>query len=233
MKNLARVSLSILLLSLAGSGGFIALAAECAAQPVTTSPDGFGAQPLFGHSLADYYAVDHYVFDSVLKRSWAVLVDCHHPERPPSLVPVSGSLPALNAPRGNGFMDERGRDKNHLADAARTAAASSSLSRIWVIAGAEVHVWSGEGNEGHLELSGVATRSAPLGKEVTVRVGELMEGSVGVLLRGIVRDAHSVELLPSISGWNSERTPKWIPEQVGAEAENRAATQASQWKDQE
>ncbi|MBB6147241.1 hypothetical protein HNQ77_005235 [Silvibacterium bohemicum] len=176
--------------------------------------------------LSNHYAVDHYLFDSVLKRSWAVLVDCRHPERPPSLVPVSNYLPAG---KWSANSKEPLDSKSAIDDnSARASVADSLSSPIWVVAGSSVRVWSGEENEGHLELSGIATRSAPLGQEVTVRVAALTEGSAGVLLRGIVRNTYSVELLPSVPGWS----PRVTQERVDNGAGNRAGRQAGQWKDQ-
>lgn len=125
--------------------------------------------------------VDHYLFDPILRRSWAVVVDCRHPERPPTLMPVKGRPSAPHRVSG--------RDV-----AGRGGVPGNSSAKVWLRAGSPVRIW--KNGAVRVQLSGTAVESAPMGAEVTVR-----GGGGGALLRGIVRGADSVELLPAVAGW--------------------------------
>jgi hypothetical protein len=121
--------------------------------------------------------LDHYRFDPILKNSWAIVVNCRHPEWPAALVEErNGDLGAAPNPQVEG--------------------------QTWVRAGSTVRLWSGTSSHAasdrsaRIELSGVAVESAPLGAAVRVRTKE-----GGVVLRGIVRGVNSVELLDDARGW--------------------------------
>jgi hypothetical protein len=137
--------------------------------------------------------VDHYLVDPVLKLSWAVVRDCHHPAGPAWLVPVAsqpdGSALGSGTDSGNGRDEAEGSD--HV-DPARLLP-----SRQWVPAGSRVRLW--ETGRVRIQFSGIAVESAPVGAEVTVRTGDR-----GMLLRGIVRGADSVELVGSVKRWGEQ-----------------------------
>jgi len=128
--------------------------------------------------------VDHYLVDPVLKRSWTVVVDCRYPQRPPSLTEVrdrpAGSQPA--APRSSNE---------------RAGLAGASSAKVWLRAGTPVRIW--RNGAVRIQLSGRAVESALVGAEVMVRSAD-----TGALLRGIVRGANSVELLPDATRWREQ-----------------------------
>lgn len=163
MRGTPRIPVALLLLTAAMLAASTACAGPC--------------HPASGAVLGS--SVDHYLFDPILKRSWAVVLDCRHPERPASLLPVAGTAqdPAAGAEIGG-----------------------NAGGRPWLRAGSRVRVWRAERDGGlRIQLSGIVIESAPLGVAVRVRAGER-----GVILHGIVRGADSVELVDSGTGWSQE-----------------------------
>ncbi|HEX3472917.1 MAG TPA: hypothetical protein VHT28_17190 [Silvibacterium sp.] len=126
-------------------------------------------KPAFSSTSAiDSIVVDHYVFDATLKRSWAVMIDCRHPDWPAQAIEIR---PAVST-----------------SPAASAALATAPRPSIPVIrSGSPVELW--QDGKAHIQLSGIAMESAIVGQSIQVRAGL---GSS--LLRGIVRGPHSVEL---------------------------------------
>jgi hypothetical protein len=115
-------------------------------------------------------AVDHYIFDPVLKRSWAVMTDCRHPAWPAHAVEMQ-----MN----------RGEMERLLAAPAK--AGGPQISAPIVASGSRIEVW--RDGEARIRLSGIALEAAAMGQPIRVRAGL---GSTP--LRGIVRGPRSVEL---------------------------------------
>jgi len=134
--------------------------------------------------------VDHYLFDPVFRRSWAVVRDCRYPAGPLQLVPVDGQPAVPAAGHGRKGMGE-------ASGAGAVDLARPASLRQWVLSGSRVRLW--ETGAARIQLSGIAVESAPPGAEVTVRAGDR-----GVLLRGLVRGADSVELDGSVKGWREQ-----------------------------
>jgi hypothetical protein len=115
-------------------------------------------------------AVDHYIFDPVLKRSWVVMTDCLHPAWPAHAIETQ-----MN----------RGEMERLLVAPAK--ADGSQISAPIVASGSRIEVWRDGG--ARIRLSGIALESAAVGQPIRVRAGL---GSTP--LRGIVRGPRSVEL---------------------------------------
>jgi hypothetical protein len=144
-----------------------------------------------GNASADHDFADHYFYDPILKRSWAVVRDCRHPERPSRLVPVTSQPTGPEAPG-----DPRSRSGIHPPPASGAGKTGPHPGQ-WVMAGSPVRLWAS--GQVRIELAGVAVDSAPLGAEITVRTREQ-----DVLLHGIVRGAGSVELAGGVTGWKAQ-----------------------------
>jgi hypothetical protein len=122
-------------------------------------------------SAIDRYLVDHYLSDPVLKRSWAVMIDCRHPGWPAQAVEVQAA--------GAGTRPLSVSQGMNTGPSARPAPAVHSGSRV--------ELWSD--GDARIRLSGIALESAIVGQPVRVRAG------LGATpLSGTVRGAHSVEL---------------------------------------
>jgi hypothetical protein len=145
--------LSVMSLVPLGAGAFASACGKLEEKP--------SSQPLL---------VDHYIFDAAVKRSWAVMIDCRHPEWPAEMVEVQPSTV---------------RTKQILRSEVPTL--RPQLTSPSVASGSHVDLW--RNGEVNIRLSGVATEAALFGEPIRVRVDVS-----GVFLRGIVRGPHSVEL---------------------------------------
>jgi len=154
---------SICLLSLAASGS--------ACKQVTKIS---ASSSLVGDSLV----VDHYVFDAPLKRNWAIMIDCTHPNWPAQAIEV----PSME---GEGLrMTARATHSDALL-----------LPAPVIVSGSPVELW--RDGEASIRLAGVALESGVVGQSIRVRAGLGLK-----FLRGIVRGPHSVELAEDIkTGW--------------------------------
>lgn len=128
-------------------------------------------------------SIDHYITDTTLHRSWAVMVDCSHPERPwilmPTLHQVEDSAPRRQHPP-----------------------VKQIRVNLVVRAGGKVRLWR-NADGASIELLGRALESGAIGQAIHVRTG-----NHGVVLEGRVRGAGSVELL--ISGrWQNKNAGAW------------------------
>jgi hypothetical protein len=165
----------VLLVVLAANAGPNAVANSCGIGA------GHGAMTVTGRtagsdlSLASV-VVDHYFFDPVLRNSWAVVVDCAHPERPAQMMPA--------------------HDPHEMAGADRNAFQAAQL-RPWLRAGSAVRAW--RAGAVRIELSATAIESAPVGSKVKVRIR-----AGGTILEGVVRGADSVELTAGVSAWSAQ-----------------------------
>jgi len=126
-------------------------------------------EPLSRFAPSSPFVIDHYIRDSVLRLTWAIVIDCGHPHWPPRIREVpsvaNAASPVPNPP---------------------VEMASERLPRIQ--RGSRVELWS-EGPPA-IRLSGVALGSAFLGQQIRVRAG------LGVNpLCGIVSGPHSAELI--------------------------------------
>lgn len=138
------------------------------------------------------FKFEHYVTDRALGRSWAVLADRAHPERPWIEVPLDtpGTVvrPEESAKAFPSSPQSGIAGKMTLAAAQfHNAPAPVAAPRI-VLPGTRVTVWQATG-DARIELSGTATDSAALGGVVHVRTAPGR-----ALLTGIVRGPGSVEL---------------------------------------
>ena len=129
--------------------------------------------PFAGDSLV----VDHYVFDAALKRSWAVMIDCRHPNWPAQAVEV----PSREAEAAS-------------MSAHAIQARSSRLDAAVIASGSRVELW--QDGDASIRLTGVALESGKVGQSIRVRAGLGFK-----FLRGIVRGPHSVELAAIQTGW--------------------------------
>ena len=115
------------------------------------------------------FVIDHYVTDSALRRSWAIVIDCMHPQWPPELLEIRSST---------------GTGPSQAMFPVAVNGASSSI----VKQGTRVEVWSGGPTT--IRLSGIALESAALGQPIKVRAG------LGIRpLCGRVRGENSVQLM--------------------------------------
>lgn len=113
-------------------------------------------------------------YDAAIGQQWEVRIDCRHPERPASIVPASGPVPA----------------------AERTAMREDVNTVPVVKEGSAVQIWR-DGNV-RIRLSGVAMEPAQLNHPVRVRMP-----AQGVILWGLVRGPGSVELIGNIQSWST------------------------------
>jgi|HubBroStandDraft_6_1064221.scaffolds.fasta_scaffold1070500_2 hypothetical protein len=137
-------------------------------------------------------SVDHYLFDAALRLRWAVVIDCSHPERPATLIPSSAvsATPAQSTPE----MNSSGRTVIRANDGAHQADRVTSRNSPVMIAGSDVEIR--KDGPVNIQLAGIAMQSAPLGAVLMVR-----PAAGGVLLRGIARSAHLVELIGDSGRW--------------------------------
>jgi Chaperone for flagella basal body P-ring formation len=113
-------------------------------------------------------------YDAATRQQWEVRIDCRRPERPASIVPVSGPVPAAE-------KTESRADEDVLPV---------------VKEGSAVQLWR-DGNV-RIQLSGIAIEPARLNHPVRVRTP-----AQGVILWGLVRGPGSVELIGNIQSWST------------------------------
>jgi hypothetical protein len=137
-------------------------------------------------------SINHYLYDATLKLSWAVVVDCRHPQRPATLIPVLPNSGLHSPVQRSGYLPaiEAIPTKDGLKQAPRDDSAGLDV----VTAGSLVEIWK-EG-EVRIQLSGIAVQSAPRGGALMVRP----QGK-SVLLRGVARGANSVEIVGEGMEW--------------------------------
>jgi hypothetical protein len=137
-------------------------------------------------------SVDHYLFDAALRLRWAVVIDCSHPERPATLIPSS---PISATPTQLTLkMNFSGRAAIPTNDGASQADRVTSRNSPVMIAGSDVEMR--KDGPVSIQLAGIAMQSASLGAVLMVR-----PAAGGVLLRGIARSAHLVELIGDSGRW--------------------------------
>lgn len=128
-------------------------------------------------------SIDHYITDATLHRRWAVIVDCHHPDRPwilqtaqPQIeksTPYPPQLPVKHA-----------------------------KAVLVIRTGGEVRLWR-NADGASIDLSGTALEPGSIGQTIHVRTGQR-----SAVLEGKVRGAGSVELLVS-DHWQDKGTDRW------------------------
>lgn len=96
--------------------------------------------------------IDHYVTDFVLKRTWALVIDCGHPQWPPLI----RALPS--------GADTVARPQTNPPPVTFASARSPDVQR-----GSRVELWS-EGPPA-IRLSGIALESAVVGQQIKIRAG--------------------------------------------------------------
>lgn len=109
-------------------------------------------EPLSKSPPSPSLVIDHYVTDSVLKRTWALVIDCGHPHWPPRIRDV---------PSG---ADTAARPQTNPPSVTSASARSPDVQR-----GSRVKLWS-EGPPA-IRLSGIALESAVVGQQIKVRAG--------------------------------------------------------------
>lgn len=166
-----------------------ALSEKCSTAVAGTSPamataaGRMAAQTAPAQVAATLTTVERYLYDATLHRSWAMVRDCSHPERPAWLLPTDDAIPdAAMSQAGTVELQERPH-------------AAYAKTGVWVRGGARVVLWRTSGDV-QIQLTGIALESAPLGAELAVRIG--MQGAV---VRGIVRGPDSVELITAPLQW--------------------------------
>ncbi len=164
-------------------------------------------------------AVHHYLYDPALKQLWAVVIDCRHPQWPAALEPIETTMEApmkttmeapmkttMETPMETTIGTTMGTTVETPAEGVFRTPAAAAVTAIGgkgspgLIAGEAVRLWkqaTASPGSASIELSGVAVESAPLGGKVRVRAGD-----PGVVLRGLVRGPHSVELLEGRPSWH-------------------------------
>jgi hypothetical protein len=114
-------------------------------------------------------------YDAATRQQWEVRIDCRRPERPASIVPLSGSVSAIE----------------------KTTAAREDADAVPVVReGSGVQLW--RDGRVRIHLSGIAMESARLNHPVRVRTP-----AQGVILWGLVRGPGSVELVGNIQSWST------------------------------
>jgi hypothetical protein len=155
-------------------------------------------------------AVHHYLYDPALKQLWAVVIDCRHPQWPAALEPIETTMETpmetlMKTTMGTPMETTMGRTVATPAEGVFRTPGAAAVTAIsgkgspGLIAGEAVRLWkqaTASPGSASIELSGVAVESAPLGGKVRVRAGD-----PGVVLRGLVRGPHSVELLEGRPSW--------------------------------
>lgn len=133
------------------------------------------ALPARAAACASAWRVDHSVYDAVLHKQWAVLVNCAHPEDPARMEIISS--------RDAAGVHAREVERNEKREAAIFAGAIS------VKAGTAVEVRNAVNGMVSIRMAGTAMQSASIGQTIRVRLN-----SEGSFVYAIVRGPHVVEL---------------------------------------
>ena len=153
-------------------------------QSVKNAPAFSGGVNTF--DLQGCWRVDHYLYDAALHRSWAVLIDCDHPDAPSQMVLLPGS------PK---YPSERRVVIARRGFASQYESGAGSLRWVRPVAKAEIR--SGEsvdvanrpGSPAAFLLAGTAEETAFAGHVIRVRLKVN-----GAEVRAVVTGPHSVVL---------------------------------------
>jgi hypothetical protein len=132
--------------------------------------------PALGSDPSTASVVSRYLLDSGIKRGWAIVVDCAHPNWPPKVREVRLTVAAAHPIPTNLFAGE--------------AAPEASSLRTVIEYGSRVELWSDA--PARIRLAGIALESGGVGQLIHVRAGLGVE-----LLCGTIIAPHSVELAGS------------------------------------
>lgn len=181
-----------------------------------------GNLPLVLRPATPKYRTRRIVADPFLHRSWALVEDCRHPERPlqmvelpagvpPSAVHINAPLPQpTTRPISSATVSSPIRSPQWLAASvtpspspqpARNLPASSAPVKppaaMLVRAGDRVHLWSVQANV-RLEIEVVALEYGHAGQVIHLRRVDRAtgQGTTGAMLAGVVTGVDSAELLP-------------------------------------
>jgi len=150
--------------------------AQCASLPQRNGLSG--AKPR--------WRVDHYVYDALLRRSWAVLVDEDHPETPARMVPVRGITSVKKKETLHGKVPDEPRTV--VADLNKPAMRRWNAPEI--TAGARVEVANPAGSQAQFLLSGRAIEPGYAEQTIRIRLN-----TTGSIVRAGVRGPHLVVLV--------------------------------------
>ena len=143
-----------------------------------------GAEPACKQSAnsgsAPLGTAQRFVYDPMLKRTWAILTDCRHSDWPPQAAEV--------------VQPPDAHQRKTLTATHLLAAKTSTAMLQTVQPGSRLDLWAE--SPARIRLSGIALERATTGQPIRVRVERM-----NTILYGVVSGPHSVRLEFNTSTW--------------------------------